>query len=72
VFSVRPDYAQARKCREVLDVLRENFDAEAQSSSGDLAIGPIDPMREAKLAVKVEGGHAVSLVGHGKVEGLQE
>lgn len=56
----------------MLDVLRENFDAEAQSSSGDLAIGPIDPMREAKLAVKVEGGHAVSLVGHGKVEGLQE
>ncbi|MGA2232933.1 MAG: hypothetical protein ABSH22_18695 [Tepidisphaeraceae bacterium] len=56
----------------MLDVLRENLDVEAQSGSGDLAIGPVDPMCEAKLAVQVEGGHAVSLVGHGKVEGLQE
>src|SRR2546429_3076303 len=72
VVSIRPDDPQPGEGGEVFDILREDFDAQAQGGGGDLAIGPVDAVREAKLAVEVECDQAVDFVRYSQVEAFQE
>ena len=56
----------------MLHILREHFDIQSQGGSGDLAVGPIYPVRKTKLAVEIGRGQAVGFIGQGETEGLQE